>query len=154
MTLGLPNSGQAVAIDIGEAADIHPRNKREVGRRLALNALAKVYGIDIVYSGPVFDSATAQAGKMRVKFKHAAGLRTADDGEVVGFAVAGQDRKFRWAQAKIDGDTVIAWSPEVLNPVAVRYGWSNNPAVNLVNGAGLPASPFRSDNWPGLTQPK
>jgi sialate O-acetylesterase len=154
MTLALPNTGQAVAIDIGEAADIHPRNKREVGRRLALNALAKTYGINVVYSGPVFDSVTTQSGKMRVKFKHAVGLRAGDDGALVGFSIAGEDRKFKWAQAKIDGDTVIVWSPEVVNPVAVRYGWSNNPAVNLVNGAGLPASPFRTDTWPGLTAPK
>ncbi len=154
MTLGLANTGQAVAIDIGEANDIHPRNKREVGRRLALNALAKTYGLKIAYSGPVFESVAAEAGKMRLRFKHAEGLRTSDNGPLLGFAIAGVDRKFRWAQARIEGDSVIVWSADVPKPVAVRYGWSNNPAVNLVNGSALPASPFRTDTWPGRTQPK
>jgi sialate O-acetylesterase len=154
MTLALPNTGRAVTIDIGEANDIHPRNKREVGRRLALNALAQTYRLAVPYSGPVFDRLSTESGKLRVRFRHAEGLRTVDDAPVVGFAVAGADRKFKWAQAKIDGDTVIVWSPDVPLPIAVRYGWSNNPAVNLINGAGLPASPFRSDDWPGITKPK
>ncbi|MEZ0325389.1 MAG: sialate O-acetylesterase [Fimbriimonas sp.] len=154
ITLRLPNTGQAVTIDIGEANDIHPRNKREVGRRLALNALARTYGVKVAFSGPVFESAVAEGNKMRLRFSHAEGLRSSDEGPLVGFAVAGADRKFKWARADVEGDTIIVRSPEVARPVAVRYGWSNNPGVNLVNGAGLPASPFRSDDWPGVTQPK
>ena len=154
MTMSLPNSGQALAIDIGEAADIHPRNKREVGRRLALNALAQTYGLKVPYSGPVYDGYQVQGNRIRIRFKHANGLGTSDGGPIVGFSMAGADRKFHWAQARIDGDTVVVWSPEVSTPVAVRYGWSNNPAVNLINGADLPATPFRTDDWPGVTAPK
>jgi sialate O-acetylesterase len=155
MTLSLPNTGQALAIDIGEAGDIHPRNKREVGRRLALNALAKAYGIKVAYSGPVYAGFSVEgSSKIRLRFQHAEGLRSSDGGPLVGFAVAGSDRVFKWAKATIEGDTIVVSSPDVPKPVAVRYGWSNNPAVNLINGAGLPASPFRTDTWPGITQPK
>jgi sialate O-acetylesterase len=155
MTLSLPNTGQALAIDIGEAGDIHPRNKREVGRRLALNALAKAYGIKVAYSGPVYAGFSVEgSSKIRIRFQHADGLRSSDGGPLVGFAVAGSDRVFKWAKATIEGDTIVVSSPDVPKPVAVRYGWSNNPAVNLINGAGLPASPFRTDTWPGITQPK
>jgi sialate O-acetylesterase len=154
MTMSLPNSGQALAIDIGEAGDIHPRNKREVGRRLALNALAQTYGLKVPFSGPQFDGYAIEGRRVRVRFKYADGLGTSDGAPVVGFAVAGPDRKFYWADARIDGNSVVVSSPSAPNPVAVRYGWSNNPAVNLINGADLPATPFRTDNWPGITAPK
>jgi sialate O-acetylesterase len=154
MTMSLPNSGQALAIDIGEAGDIHPRNKREVGRRLALNALAQTYGLKVPFSGPQFDGYAIEGRRVRVRFKYADGLGTSDGAPVVGFAVAGPDRKFYWADARIDGNSVVVSSPSAPNPVAVRYGWSNNPAVNLINGADLPATPFRTDSWPGITAPK
>lgn len=153
ITLSLPNTGTAVIIDIGDAKDIHPKNKQDVGKRLALNALAKDYGMPVIYSGPMFKSARFKNGKAVVKFKHGLGLN-ARGGEPRGFAVAGADRKFYWAKAEIKDDKIIAWSEKVPEPVAVRYGWSNNPPCNLYNGAGLPASPFRSDNWPGLTADK
>ena len=145
MTLGEPATGMAVIIDIGEAGDIHPRNKQDVGHRLALWALAKTYGQHVEYSGPLFESMTIEGHKARIRFMHADGLRTSDGGAVQGFAIAGADGKFVWADAKIDGKEVIVWSDAVSQPVAVRYGWADNPAVNLVNGAGLPASPFRKE---------
>lgn len=144
------NCGLAVTIDVGEAKDIHPRNKHEVGRRLGLWALARVYGRDLAYSGPVFDRMTIQDGSIRLTFQHAAGgLKARDGGDLVGFAIAGEDRAFTWAQARIDGDSVLVSSPQVTQPVAVRYAWGNNPVCNLDNAAGLPAVPFRTDDWPG-----
>lgn len=147
-TLTTPNTGMAVAIDIGEAGDIHPRNKRDVGRRLALWALAKTYGKKIEFSGPLFQSMTVEGSRVRLRFSNAVGLRPAGGGELAGFAIASKDRRFVWARAKIDGDSVVVWSDEVTSPVAVRYAWADNPAATLVNGAGLPASPFRTDDWP------
>ena len=146
-----PNSGLAIAIDIGEANDIHPKNKQEVGRRLALAALAKTYKRNVPYSGPVFDSMRIEGDKAVLKFKHADGGLVAKDGELKGFAVAGEDRKWVWAEAKVQGDTVVVRSDKVSKPVAVRYAWANNPVCNLYNGAGLPAAPFRTDDWPGVT---
>lgn len=152
MTLSLPNTGEAVIIDIGEAADIHPRNKQDVGKRLALAAQATVYEKDIEHSGPRYDSVKFEDGKAHVKFTHAkSGLRFRDASELKGFSIAGEDKKFKWAQAKIDGDSVVVWSDDVKEPVAVRYAWADNPICNLYNGAGLPASPFRTDEWPGIT---
>lgn len=151
MALEEPNTAMAVAIDIGEANDIHPRNKQEVGRRLALAALAIAYGKDVVYSGPLFDHMKIEGNKVRLFFKHVDGGLVAKGGELRGFAIAGPDRKFVWAKAKIEGDTVVVWSDKVPNPVAVRYGWADNPDCNLYNKAGLPASPFRTDDWPGIT---
>lgn len=148
MTLELPHTGMAVAIDIGEADNIHPKNKQEVGRRLALAALAQVYYVDLEYSGPLFSSAQEEDGKIRLSLRNADGLRASDGGKIKGFAVAGEDRKFAWANVEIDGDHILVSSPAVPKPVAVRYGWQDNPEVNLVNGAGLPASPFRTDDWP------
>lgn len=153
MTLdAVENSGQAVIIDIGMADDIHPKNKQEVGRRLALIARAKTYGEDVVPSGPVYKSMNVNEKEVTLTFDHAdLGLQAYDQGKLVGFAVAGEDKKFVWANAKIDGDKVIVSSEEVAAPVAVRYGWANNPFCNLHNGVGLPASPFRTDDWPGVT---
>jgi sialate O-acetylesterase len=145
MTLREPATGMAVIIDIGEASDIHPKNKQDVGHRLALWALAKTYGQSGEFSGPLFESFAVEGNKVRVRFTHAEGLRTVDGGPVQGFAIAGADGKFVWADAKLDGKTVLVWSDAVPQPVAVRYGWADNPAVNFTNGAGLPASPFRTD---------
>ena len=146
-TLSLPNTGMAVTIDIGAADDIHPRNKQDVGRRLALSALANTFGrTDIVYSGPLYDHMTVEGGTIRLHFTHAGGLNCVGD-KLAGFAIAGADRKFVWADAVIDGDTVVVSSPAVSQPVAVRYGWDNNPPCNLYNVANLPASPFRTDTW-------
>lgn len=152
MTLSLKNTGMAVAIDIGEAKDIHPRNKQDVGKRLALNALAKDYGRDVVWSGPMYKRMSVEKGAAHLWFDHAeGGLAAQGGGALKGFAVAGADQKFVWADARIDGDKVVVSSPGVAEPVAVRYAWANNPECNLCNGAGLPASPFRTDDWPGVT---
>jgi len=152
MALSLPNTGMAVAIDIGDANDIHPKNKQEVGRRLALNALGLVYGRDVEYSGPIYKSMRIEGNKIRLAFEHTdGGLTTPNNDKLTGFAVAGEDSIFTWAEADIDGDTVVVSSPYVANPVAVRYAWAANPVCNLYNKAGLPASPFRTDDWPGVT---
>lgn len=147
-TLSIPNTGMAVAIDIGNAEDVHPKNKQEVGRRLALIALAKTYGQQIAYSGPSFTSQKIERNQIRLSFKNTdGGLMAKADYRLKGFAVAGADQKFYWAEAKIEGDQVIVTCPKVLKPVAVRYAWGNNPICNLYNEAGLPASPFRTDKW-------
>jgi len=152
MTLALPNTGMAVIIDIGEANDIHPRNKQDVGKRLALWALAKTYGKDIVYSGPLYKSMKVEGDKIILSFDNVGGGLVAGGGEPLkGFAIAGADRKFVWADAKIEGGTVVVGSSKVPEPVAVRYAWADNPACNLYNKEGLPASPFRTDDWPGIT---
>ncbi len=152
MALSLEQTGQAVTIDIGDANDIHPKNKQEVGRRLALNALAKDYGKKIEFSGPVFRSSKSDNNRIRLSFDHAAGLHARGE-KLQRFEIAGADKKFVWADASIDGDEVIVSSPEISRPVAVRYAWADNPeGCNLYNGAGLPASPFRTDNWKGVTQ--
>lgn len=147
------NAGLAVAIDIGEAGDIHPKNKQDVGRRLALQALTIAYGQKISASGPEYKSMKREGNTIRLTFDHAdRGLR-ARDNRLVGFAVAGEDRKFYWAQAEISGpDSVLVSSPDVPNPVAVRYAWAANPpGATLYNGANLPAIPFRTDKWPMIT---
>lgn len=147
MTLKLKNTGMAVIIDIGDAGNIHPTNKQDVGKRLALWAEAKVYGKkDIEYSGPLYRKMKIDGGRAIVSFDHAkGGLVARGGGKVEGFAIAGADGKFVWANAKIDGDKVIVSSPLVSEPKAVRYGWADNPAVNLTNRADLPASPFRTE---------
>ena len=146
----LPNVGTALAIDLGNADDIHPKRKEPVGRRLALIALAKTYGKEVVYSGPVFDSMEMDADAVRITFRHAhGGLQTSDGEPPRTFALAGEDREFQWADATIEGpDTIRLRSAGVPNPVAVRYAWSDNPDVNLYNAANLPAAPFRTDDWP------
>ncbi len=153
MTLKLPNTGQALAIEIGEATDIHPRNKKDVGYRLAVNALAKTYRMPVVFSGPVYERASFGLGAARLSMKYAEnGMKTTDNGKVKGFQIAGEDKKWFWADATIEGRIIVVKSAQVANPVAVRYAWSDNPDVNLVNGENLPACPFRTDNWPGVTK--
>lgn len=144
--LNIKNSGLANAIDIGDAADIHPKNKQEVGRRLALIALNKVYGRKNEYSGPLYKSFKKEGNTIRLNFDHAKGLHAKGD-RVLGFAIAGADKKFYWAEAKITGNTIIVSGKDVPNPVAVRYGWANNPDVNVYNDSHLPAVPFRTDDW-------
>ncbi len=155
MALELPNTGMAVTIDIGDARDIHPTNKQDVGKRLALNALAKVYGQDIPYSGPMYKAMKIEGSKIRIQFTHTnKGLKINGSNQLKGFAIAGADKKFVWAKAKIEGDKVVVWNTKVKNPVAVRYAWANNPICNLYNGVELPASPFRTDDWKGITYGK
>ena len=147
-TLDLPNTGMAITVDVGDEKDIHPKNKQAVGRRLGLWGLGTVYGKDLVYCGPICKSLKIARGAVTLQFDHAGdGLKTCDGEAVKGFAIAGADRKFVWADATIDGDRVTVASERVKKPVAVRYAWANHPDVNLVNSAGLPASPFRTDCW-------
>jgi sialate O-acetylesterase len=150
----IPNTGLAVAIDIGDAADIHPKDKRDVGRRLALCALAKTYGRTVEYSGPWYKSMTVIGNTIRLSFDHADGGLVAKGNTLSGFAIAGDDRKFVWGDAVIEGDQVVVSSPKVSNPVAVRYAWDINPVCNLFNRSDLPAVPFRTDEWPLVTQDK
>ncbi len=139
------HAGLAIAIDIGDAKDIHPKNKRDVGLRLALSALGKTYGNSIPYSGPWFREMKAEGDKIRLHFDHTEqGLQFKGTTEK-SFAIAGEDGKFVWAKAEIDGETVIVSSPTVTKPVAVRYAWDANPEACLYNGAGLPAVPFRTE---------
>jgi sialate O-acetylesterase len=147
----LPNCGLAVAIDIGDAGDIHPKDKLDVGRRLALCALANAYGKPIEWSGPWYKSMEAAGKAIRLHFAHVGDGLVAKGDKLQGFAVAGEDRKFVWAEAAIEGDTVLVSSPKVAHPVAVRYAWDINPVCNLFNQEGLPAVPFRTDNWPAIT---
>ena len=142
-------SGLAVTIDIGDAKDIHPKNKQDVGERLALVALARVYGRKLEYSGPTYRSMRVEGERVRLSFEHASGgLVAKGGGRLAGFTVAGDDGRFVWADAEVEGEQVIVSSPEVKRPVAVRYAWADNPEVNLYNRAGLPASPFRTDDFP------
>ncbi len=151
-TLSLPNTGMAVTTDIGNIKDIHPKNKQDVGKRLALWALANTYGKkDLAYSGPLYDGFAVEGDKIRVKFHHAEGL-VAKGGELTHFTIAGEDEKFVPAEAAIDGQTVVVSSPEVKRPVAVRFGWTDTAEPNLFNGAGLPASPFRTDDFKMVTE--
>ncbi|WP_276090241.1 sialate O-acetylesterase [Pedobacter sp. JY14-1] len=151
-TLSLKNTGMAVIIDVGDAADIHPKNKQDVGKRLAYIALAKNYGVKIPYSGPAFKSQQVSGNTIRLNFTDTyGGLKARDGAELKGFAIAGADRKFYWAKATIQGNQVVVSSDEVTNPVAVRYAWANNPPSTLYNDADLPASPFKTDNWTDVT---
>lgn len=146
MTLSEPNTGMAVIIDIGAADDIHPKNKQEVGRRLALLAKKQVYQQNIQAQSPVYKNHQVEGRRVRIVFKETGeGLKTSDGKEVKGFAIAGPDGKFQWAEASIHGGSVIVSASGVANPVAVRYAWADNPECNLVNSAGLPAVPFRTD---------
>jgi sialate O-acetylesterase len=153
-TLDVPNTGMAVAIDIGETNDIHPRNKSEVGRRLAAIALHKVYGRKNQFAGPEYESMKTEGGKVFVTFKYAdSGLITKGKYNYPGgFELAGQDRRFHFARAEIQGDQVVLISDSVASPIAVRYAWSDDaPGANLYNTAGFPAVPFRTDSWRGKT---
>jgi sialate O-acetylesterase len=181
MTLKLPQSGMAVITDLGHEFDIHPTPKRPVGERLSLIARAKTYGEKIVYSGPLYKAVKMEGNRAVVTFDHVggglvakemvptdirknaktgqtgAGWRAKDDGkdaELVGFAICGSDKKFYSAKAQIVGDTVVVSAEAVSQPVAVRYGWADHPICNLFNREGLPASPFRSDDFPGVTTGK
>ena len=142
----LPKTGLAVAIDVGEANDIHPKNKQDVGHRLALSAEAIAYGLPVEYSGPQYTGLKTEGSSLRLTFSHlGGGLATKDGGKVTGFTVAGADHKYVWADARIDGETIVVSAPSVPAPTAVRYAWATNPICNLINKAGLPASPFRTD---------
>jgi len=145
------NCGMAVNIDLGDPNNIHPLTKSEVGRRLAVLAEAKTYGQKVPYSGPEYESYTIERGQIRLSFRHAQDMKTADGGRLKGFAVAGADHKFHWADARIEGNTIVVSSPAVDDPLAVRYAWDDDPACNLTNHSNLPASPFRTDQWPGVT---
>ena len=154
MTLSLPNTGQAVIIDVGEGRDIHPRDKQTVANRLARIALTRDYGIDMAWQSPSYDSMQQDGNAISIQLKHVSegGLYTFDVSEAFGFEIAGEDQKFVWAEAKLDGgNKVKVSSPQVPNPVAVRYAWGNNPVVNLQDRNGLPVTPFRTDDWPGIT---
>ena len=174
MTLSLPHTGQAVLIDIGEAADIHPRNKQEAGRRLALVSLSQTYGKPLEFSGPVYKSMNVKGDRIHVTFKNTVGglvagaipdtyqpksssseknplVRNSPASQLEGFIICGDDRKWVWADAVIRENTVVVSSPRVAKPVAVRYAWANNPTCNLYNKVGLPAGPFRTDDFPAIT---
>ncbi|MCB9041573.1 MAG: sialate O-acetylesterase [Lewinellaceae bacterium] len=148
-TLSLPNTGMAVTIDIGEWNDIHPLNKKDVGKRLALAARKVAYEENVVHSGPVYESMKIEGDRIVLSFKNIGGGLVSKGGEnLKHFAIAGADRQFAWAEAKIEGEKVIVWSDKVARPVAVRYAWADNPeGANLYNKEGLPASPFRTDDW-------
>jgi sialate O-acetylesterase len=147
-SLSVPVTAMAVTIELGEWNDIHPDNKKDVGYRLALGAEKIAYGEkDIVYSGPVYQSATVDGNKIILSFANTGGGLISIDGEELSqFAIAGSDKRFVWANAKIEGDKVIVWSDEIAQPAFVRYAWADNPeGANLYNKEGLPASPFRTD---------
>ncbi len=151
-TLSLPDTAMAVTVDIGSVRRVHPRNKQEVGRRLSLAARALAYGQKVIYSGPIYSSMQVEGNKIVLHFTHLGGGLVArrysgTPAGLVGFEIAGADRNFVGARAQIEGDTVVVESPTVANPVAVRYAWQNYPICNLYNEAGLPASPFRTDDW-------
>ncbi len=174
--LSLPNTGQAVLIDVGENDNVHPKDKKDVGERLALIALAKTYGKGGVYSGPIYNSIAIEGDAIRITFKNTDGgliakplpativpnsfipdktlplVRNTPESELEGFAICGEDKKWVWANAKISGNTVVVSAASVPHPIAVRYAWANNPICNLYNGAYLPAAPFRTDNFPDVTE--
>lgn len=154
----LPNTGEAVILDLGEASDIHPRNKQDVAKRLSRWALAKDYGYEIPYRSPTYREMSVEDGKAVVRFDHVGGgLDTFDVSELIGFAVAGEDRKFVNAEARIvpgSKDTIEVWSDQVDKPVAVRYAWADNPVCNVQSQEGLPMTPFRTDDWDGVTAGK
>ncbi|MFZ6009236.1 MAG: sialate O-acetylesterase [Bacteroidota bacterium] len=153
LTLSVPNTGMACTIDIGEANDIHPKNKQEVGRRLALIAGKLVYKQEGIACGPVYKNYRKEGDRIRITFTNVgSGLSTKDGMEVTGLAIAGKDKQFYWAKAMIEGNDVIVYSDQVAEPVAVRYAWADNPECNLINSERLPAIPFRTDEWKGITE--
>ncbi|MFY8228822.1 MAG: sialate O-acetylesterase, partial [Opitutales bacterium] len=149
-TLELPKTGMAITIDIGDAKDIHPKNKQGVGKRLSFWALGTVYGKNVAaISGPLPAGSSISGDAITVSFKHAnGGLKSMNGGALTGFQIAGEDKQWKVAEAKIVGETVVVSSAEVAKPAAVRYAWKDWPEYSLANGAGLPASPFRTDDWP------
>lgn len=175
MTQSLPHTGMAVLIDIGEEADLHPRDKKDAGQRLARVALHDTYGKDIVFAGPTYRASAHEKNGLRIQFDHTEqGLvahpvpatyaarstekqmkplhRNSPSSELEGFTICGADRKWHWADARIEGNSVFVWSDTVSDPVAVRYAWTENPTCNLYNGAGLPAAPFRTDDFPPMSK--
>ena len=150
----LPNAGMAVITDVGNENDVHPRQKEPVGARLALAARAIAYGEPIVGAGPEYAGMELKGDRVVLRFKNGGQGLVAKDGPLKGFAIAGEDKKFVDAEAEIEGDTVVVRSDKVTRPVAVRFGWANYPVVNLWNKDGLPATPFRTDDYPMITEPK
>jgi sialate O-acetylesterase len=151
----MPATGMAVTTDISDLRDIHPKNKQDVGKRLALWALAKTYGQDLVCSGPLYKSMKVEGDAIRIQFDHVGGgLACRDGGPLRDFSIAGEDQQFLPAEAAIDGQEVVVRSPAVANPVAVRFAWYDSAQPNLANAEGLPASPFRTDHWPMVTAGK
>ena len=148
------NTGLAVTIDVGDPKNVHPARKEEVGERLVLWALGATYGKKIVYSGPIYESMRVEGKEIRIRFQQTGSQLTVDGDSLRGFTIAGADRKFHRASARIDGDTVLVTSAEVETPVAVRYAWASSPDCSLYNKEGLPASPFRTDEWPGESYTK
>jgi sialate O-acetylesterase len=148
----VPNTCLAITIDTGDPDNIHAKVKQPVGERLALCALANYYGEHVVYAGPTLESVDRLPDAIRLHFAHAEGGLVVKGTKLEEFAIAGDDRKWYWADARIEGSSVVVSSPSVPNPKEVRYAWQSNPAATLFNGAGLPAGPFRSDNWPGMTE--
>jgi len=177
LALSLPNTGEVITIDVGEETEIHYRDKQSVGLRLARLAIAKTYHGNVPWSGPVYDHQKIEGNSIRIFFDHAEGglvahtipstyklrssfdksvplVRPSPSSQLEGFAICGSDRKWHWANAKIDGKTVVVSSPDVQAPIAVRYAWADNPITNLYNAAELPATPFRTDDFPLITQDK
>jgi sialate O-acetylesterase len=175
MALALPKTGQAITLDLGEEADIHFRNKKTVGQRLARIALAKTYGYPVPYSGPVYDSSRVDGFSIRIRFQHVEDglkattiptaykrtstmttsvplVRNSPKSQLEGFQICGADHKWVWADAHIDKSTVLVSAPGISKPLAVRYAWGNNPTVNLYNSIDLPAAPFRTDDFEISTQ--
>ena len=148
----VPNSCLAVTIDTGDPDNIHAKDKEPVGNRLALCALARYYGKDVAYSGPTLASVKRLRHSIELRFAHADGGLAAKGGNLEGFSIAGADRKWYSAEARINGHSVVVSSPSVPHPKEVRYAWQSNPAATLFNGAGLPAGPFRTDDWPLITE--
>jgi sialate O-acetylesterase len=158
--MSVPNTGMATIIDVGDPDEVHGKDKIDVGVRLSLVARHLVYGEDIVYTGPTYDSMKVEGNSIRISFKSiggglmlgappwtANGKPVPPPDELTGFGIAGADKKWIWAKAEIDGNTAVVFSDAVPAPVAVRYGWVNNPDCDLYNKEGLPASPFRTDDW-------
>lgn len=150
----LKNCGVAVITDVGDKDDIHPTKKEPVGARLALQARKIAYGEKLVSSGPTYKSASFGGGKVTLSFNNVGSGLEARGGELTGFALCGADRKFVWGKAEIQGNKIVVSNPQVPQPEAVRFGWADFPVVNLFNKEGLPASPFRTDNYPMITEPK
>jgi sialate O-acetylesterase len=151
MALKVPHTGMVTTIDVGDPNDLHPADKRPVGERLAVAAEGLVYGKPVAAMGPIYDSVDMHAGGLRISFSHADGGLEARGGELEGFVIAGEDRQFVPAKAVIEDDQVVVSSAQVPAPVSVRYAWEDNPEATLYNKAGLPASPFRTDDWPEST---
>lgn len=147
----VPNVGLAVSIDVGEAGNLHPPRKEEIGQRLALWALGATYGKKIEYSGPLYDGMSVGGKEIRIRFLHTGSGLAIHEDALKGFSIAGADKKFHSAVARVEGDSVVVSSAEVESPAAVRYAWGDSPECSLYNKEGLPASPFRTDDWPGAT---